>query len=60
VVEATTIYFFLNHVLCKTRRTLGEPTRRTPSIFQGEKGGMREGEKKKGKEEREGCRAPFF
>jgi hypothetical protein len=30
VVEA---YFFLNHVLRKTRRTLGEPTGRTPSIF---------------------------
>jgi hypothetical protein len=27
--------FFLNHVLHKTERTLGEPTRRTPSIFLG-------------------------
>jgi hypothetical protein len=25
--------FFLNHVLCKIGRTLGEPTGRTPSIF---------------------------
>jgi hypothetical protein len=25
--------FFLNHVLTKTRRTPGEPTGRTPSIF---------------------------
>jgi hypothetical protein len=25
--------FFLNHILCKTGRTPGEPTGRTPSIF---------------------------
>jgi hypothetical protein len=33
VVEATTILFFLNHVLCKTGRTPGEPTGKTSSIF---------------------------
>jgi hypothetical protein len=26
-------FFFFNHVLCKTGRTSGEPTGRTPSIF---------------------------
>jgi hypothetical protein len=26
-------FFLLNHVLCKTGRTPGEPTGRTPSIF---------------------------
>jgi hypothetical protein len=26
-------FFFLNHVLRKTRRTPGEPMRRTPNIF---------------------------
>jgi hypothetical protein len=26
-------FFFLNYVLCKTGRTSGEPTGRTPSIF---------------------------
>jgi hypothetical protein len=33
MMEATTILFFLNHVLCKVGRTPGEPTGRTPSIF---------------------------
>jgi hypothetical protein len=32
-MDATTIFFFLNHILRKTRRTSGEPTERTSSIF---------------------------
>jgi hypothetical protein len=33
VMEATTIFFFLNHFLRKTKKTSGNTMGRTPSIF---------------------------